>query len=125
MNNEANPSPKPLNPLHVEIGGRIRECRRKAGLTQPDLAELAGLSSAQVISDLERGKFGASIATIIRLCDVLHTTPDYLLLGRKPAERYSELELQLLSLAETQKEMARRINSFAELLADKAGEPID
>ena len=61
--------------LNIEVGKRIREHRKRAGLTQEELAALAGVS-ARTISDYERGK----ISTIKKVAEVLNT----LEAGHKP-----------------------------------------
>lgn len=70
-------------PLNIEIGARVKAAREQARLTQEKLAESVGVS-VQYISDLERGKVGASVQTIIRIASVLHTCCDYILPGQRP-----------------------------------------
>ena len=60
-------------------GERIRNARENAGYTQEKLSELIDVSP-QYISDLERGNVGTSIPTLIRICEVLSVSSDYLLL---------------------------------------------
>lgn len=72
--------PASKKPLNVKIGARIKEAREQAHLTQEKLAEKVGVS-VQYVSDLERGKVGASVGTIIRLSQTLQVSCDYLLLG--------------------------------------------
>lgn len=69
--------PKELN---RRIGERCRYAREASGYTQEQLAELIGVST-QFLSDAERGVTGMSVSTIIRLCDVLSVSTDFLLLG--------------------------------------------
>jgi len=52
------------------FGQRLRELRERAGLTQPQLAEKAGMSKAGV-ADLEQGRREPSWATAIALADAL------------------------------------------------------
>lgn len=66
----------------IQIGSRIREARDRAGFSQERLAEILG-KTTQFVSDLERGVTGASLATAIRICEVLHASSDYILMGRK------------------------------------------
>ena len=63
----------------TEVGNCIRERRRSLGLTQEQLAEKID-KSWRFIADLERGKVGMSIETLLCLCSVLKTTPNDLLL---------------------------------------------
>lgn len=66
--------------LNIAIGLRIKSSREKAGLTQEKLADSIDLS-VQFLSDLERGKSGASISTIVNLSRILGVSCDYLLTG--------------------------------------------
>ena len=68
-------------PENIEIGGRIRSARETHGMTRDEFAEAVGISS-QFASDLERGRMGASVETICRICQVLGITTDQLLLGQ-------------------------------------------
>ena len=72
--------PASKKPLNVKIGARIKAAREQAHLTQEKLAEKVGVS-VQYVSDLERGKVGASVSTVIRLSQTLQISCDYLLLG--------------------------------------------
>ena len=72
--------PASKKPLNVNIGAHIKAARERAHLTQEKLAEKVGVS-VQYISDLERGKVGASVGTVIRLSQTLQVSCDYLLLG--------------------------------------------
>jgi len=63
-----------------EIGKRISAKRREFGFTQETLAEMVDMSINQ-ISNIEIYKSIPSVETILKLCEVLKTTPDYFLLG--------------------------------------------
>lgn len=52
-----------MSELAQMIGGRIRELRRKAGLSQDDLAERAGISS-KYLGEVERGVANVSIQVL-------------------------------------------------------------
>ncbi len=87
--------------LNVAIGNRIRISREKSGLTQEELAERLDLST-QFISTIERGVAGASLETIINLCDVLNVSCEWLLRGRAamPSADNIVTKLTLLSPAQ-------------------------
>ncbi|MBW2067696.1 MAG: helix-turn-helix transcriptional regulator [Deltaproteobacteria bacterium] len=54
-----------------KIGPKIREIRKKKGITQQELADRAGLSR-QSISNLERGLVGrVTIAVLVKTLDAL------------------------------------------------------
>jgi transcriptional regulator with XRE-family HTH domain len=54
-----------------DLGTRIRELRERRQLTQEGLAEAADLA-ANTIRRLERGKFGPSFDTMLKLANGLH-----------------------------------------------------
>lgn len=60
------------------FGEALREARERAGISQEALALEAGRHRSYV-SDLERGKYSASIKTLFLLAEVLETTPSQLL----------------------------------------------
>lgn len=60
------------------IGDRLLAVRKKAGLTQAEVAEAAGISD-RTYADIERGTVNMRIETILRICQVLHITPDEIL----------------------------------------------
>lgn len=68
--------------INYEIGIRIKIARERMGYTQEKFAEIID-RSVQYISDLERGKVGPSIQTLIRICDALYVTTDFLILGKE------------------------------------------
>ena len=70
--------------INEEIGRRIQFSREEAGLTQEQLAERLSLSP-QFISIIERGSAGASLETVIKLCNVLNVSSDWILLGKRDA----------------------------------------
>ncbi|MBQ6622605.1 MAG: helix-turn-helix transcriptional regulator [Mogibacterium sp.] len=67
----------PLDPLH--IGRNIRYARNRMGYTQEELGYLVHVSSSH-ISHIENGTTHASLDTIFRIADALHTSIDALLL---------------------------------------------
>ena len=61
-----------------EIGDKLLSARKKAGLTQVEVAELAGLSD-RTYADIERGETNMRVETLLRICRVLKITPDQVL----------------------------------------------
>lgn len=53
-----------------EIGSAIKEQRIQLGITQPDLAEIAGIS-VNTLCNIERGQGNPTLKTLIQLSDVL------------------------------------------------------
>ncbi len=62
------------------VGGRIANRRKELQHNQEYVADKAGISKNH-LSSIENGKDGMSIDLLLDLCDILNTTPDYLLLG--------------------------------------------
>ena len=95
------------------IGNKLLAIRKRAGLTQAEVAEAAGLSD-RTYADIERGSVNMRTETMLRICNVLHITPDEVLteenssLTSKQAELWERLNacnpkdketaLQLLSV---------------------------
>lgn len=63
--------------LHT-IGAKLLSIRKRMGLTQAEVAEAADLSD-RTYADIERGSVNMRIETILRICNVLHVTPDEIL----------------------------------------------
>ena len=67
----------------IAMGMRIQKMRKAARLTQMQFAEKIGVST-QYISDLERGVVGCSVPTLIKICDTLEVSSDFILKGQNP-----------------------------------------
>ena len=67
-----------------DVGGRIREKREAAGLTQEQLAERAGISR-NAISRYETAENEMRISTLFKIADGLGISPDELM-----PERFAE-----------------------------------
>ncbi len=66
--------------LHV-IGNKLLVVRKRMGMTQAEVAEAAGLSD-RTYADIERGTVNMRTETLLRICNVLHITPDEILTER-------------------------------------------
>lgn len=80
------------------IGNNLLAVRKKAGLTQAELAELAGLSD-RAYADIERGNVNMRIETFLHICNALHITPNEVLTEKKS------------SIAEKQEEILEHLNN--------------
>ena len=65
----------------VAVGERIRKARELNQFTQEHLAKLIDVNPSH-ISDMERGKVGISVGTVIALCNALNVTSDYIFFGK-------------------------------------------
>ena len=63
---------------YKRLGERIREERRKLGLTQAQLAEAVDISDTDM-GAIERGERSLTLDTLVRLVNRLGVTVDYLL----------------------------------------------
>ncbi len=70
---------------YIEIGRRISHIRKGSGLTQFEVCELCGFSD-KYLSNIERARSIPSIDTLMRICEVIGTTPDKILLGTSKEE---------------------------------------
>ena len=66
----------------IKIGRFIAECRRKANLTQMQLAEKLGITD-KAISKWERGVAMPDTSIMLELCDILEISVNELLSGEK------------------------------------------
>ena len=80
--------------LFEDIGKRVKKRRIELGYTQEYLAEKMDVS-IQMISGTESGKKALKLENFIKFCEILETTPDYLIKGRDPASILIEEMKQL------------------------------
>jgi len=65
---------------YIALGKRIAKRRRELGFTQVHVNEMAGLSD-KYLSNIETARSIPSIDVLMRICEALSVTPDYLLNG--------------------------------------------
>lgn len=63
-----------------EIGSRVRSRRKGLGMTQQEVAQLAGISVG-FVSEIEQGNRNPSGRVLLRLAGALRTTTDWILRG--------------------------------------------
>lgn len=90
-----------------KIGQRIAKRRRELGLTQWQVEEMADITQ-KYLSNLERATSGLSIDVLMRLCGVLETTPDNILLGKEdlPEDISVAIENRISQMSPKQQELA-------------------
>lgn len=64
------------------IGKRIQKSRKKANITQEELAELLDVS-AGYISQIERGITKPRLTTIDNICNLIHCDLNYIITGKR------------------------------------------
>ena len=103
--------------INIEVGCRVRQAREAAGLTQERFAELIGVSP-QNVSCVERGLAGVSLTVLRRMCQILHVSSDFLLLGEGADNDAEALARRLGQLPPEQFRVVREVlNSVLELTA--------
>lgn len=106
------------------LGSRIKDARKKRGLTQSDLASLVKVKSSAVISNWEKDLNKPDAEKIVLLCKTLDVPASYLL-GSNPSDDLSVREKTLIEkFREISEEAKERIESAIDLeyrqLAEKA-----
>ena len=66
-----------------DVGHRLREARKAAGLTLRELAKEAGFANHQTVNNIERGTQRASVDQIESLARALGISPAWLAFGTK------------------------------------------
>lgn len=94
------------------IGKKLFSFRKRMGMTQAEVAEAAGLSD-RTYADIERGSVNMRIETILRICEVLHITPDEILTDDSisPASKQEALLARLNACSPKDKETALQLLS--------------
>lgn len=69
----------------MEWNRRLAAVRKAAGLTQEQLGDLVGVTR-QAVSKWESGQAVPDALVIAAVCQTLHVSADYILLGREPGE---------------------------------------
>ena len=66
-----------------DVGKRLREARKAAGLTLRELANEAGFANYQTIDNIERGKQRASVDQIESLARALGVSASWMAFGTR------------------------------------------
>ncbi len=92
------------------IGNKLLKVRKRMGMTQAEVAEAAGLSD-RTYADIERGSVNMRTETVLRICQVLHVTPDEILTeeAAEAASRQEELWERLNACNPKDRETALRL----------------
>lgn len=87
-----------------QIGERVYNKRKKQKLSQAELAEKIGVS-VQMISNLECGKKAIRPDNIVKVCEALNISTDYLLTGYTADNEMSEILEKLSNLSPSELKM--------------------
>lgn len=84
---------------YEKVGQRIRAARKRRGLSQSELGELTGVSSAY-ISYLENGERNMSVEIFIEIVNALNISADELLIDNVPNKIRSTSQEMLTLLSD-------------------------
>lgn len=70
---------------------RIRKAREEMGYTREKFAELLDVS-VSYMAEVERGRTGISVKMLMKICNVLGLSSDYVLFGEKGTDNEKLLE---------------------------------
>ncbi|MDR1627185.1 MAG: helix-turn-helix domain-containing protein [Oscillospiraceae bacterium] len=94
------------------MGERIAKRRRSLGLKQVQANEMMERSD-KYLSNIEKASSIPSIDVLMKICEVLDTTPDYLLLGTiQGEEKIEENIIQKIKILAKQKGKIEKLSSF-------------
>ena len=100
-----------------EVGKRLSTRRKELGMKQFQVSEAAGLSD-KYLSNLERATSVMSIDVLMKLCNVLKVSPDYLLLGTTERLNSEDIEQRFLQMLSSMNEkQIKMVFSFMEWMS--------
>lgn len=108
----------------VEFGKRLRGARKKAGMTQEQLADALYLS-VDSVSRIETGKGMCMPEHLVHICELLHVSADNLYFGieaialGQPQERKDSLANMNAMLAECEEDDLERLEQMMRLFLRK------
>lgn len=94
-----------------KIGVRIANRRKELKFTQEQIAERMNVS-IQMISNIERGNKAIKIDNLLKLCDTLQTSTDYILTGKRTNADYDHLASKIVQLPESDCKMIEMLVDY-------------
>ncbi len=94
-----------------EIGIRIVERRKELKLTQEQIAERMNVS-IQMISNIERGNKAIKIDNLLKLCNILKTSTDYILTGKRTDDDFNTLTNKISQLTDSDYKMIEMLVDY-------------
>lgn len=105
--------------FRIQLGLRIREARKKAGLTQEQLADQLEVNKKHV-SNMECGKSSPSLSALISICQICEVSSDLLLFGMADDQEIPFLVQRACQLPEHQLDLYMQYtNLFFTTLSEK------
>lgn len=93
------------------IGKRLKEIRLSQNLTQEYVANMVDVNTSH-ISNIENNRVKISLTALVNVCNVLHTTVDYVLSNEYPPENSAidnEILKELRTCGDDKKEKILKI----------------
>lgn len=87
-----------VNRLYIQLGVRIAQLRKKAGLNQEQLAQILGLSRTSM-TNIERGRQRLQIHSLLAIAKALQLPPSGLLDGLSASGEADDLPPEAKALA--------------------------
>ena len=94
-----------------KIGVRIANRRKELKFTQEQIAEHMNVS-IQMISNIERGNKAIKIDNLLKLCDILQISTDYILTGKRTNADYGHLASKIAQLPESDCKMIEMLVDY-------------
>ena len=101
--------------LLKQIGDRIYKKRKSLKMTQAELAEKVCVST-QMISNLECGKKAIRPENLIKICEVLNMSADYILTGNNTNNAIDDIIGKLANLTSDELQM---VNEMIDYMSNK------
>ena len=102
---------------YAEVGRRMAKRRKELSLKQREVCEMVD-ANYKYVSNLETGRSVPSLEMIMKLCEALDTTPNYLLLGTEIGSDRSADRQLLEKISRLSPEGKRLINGIIDLIED-------
>ena len=107
--------------LAISIGKRMAMRRKELGITQGEASERCGLS-LQFYACIERGIKGASADSVVKICDGLEISADYLLTGKMQESEHLSISKMLEGIDESQRKLIEEQVKYSVCLAKSGKE---
>ena len=100
--------------LLIQMGNRIYQARKAQNLTQEKLAEMMDVS-LQMVSNLECGRKAIRPENLVKLCNALNVSADYILLDKPTIDdvpNIRSLSTKLSNLSEKDRKMIEMLIDY-------------